>query len=269
MEERVLIPSSVIAAVSDVLGGYYFSHSRLNTLFMENGAPGDTPMGNCVTKCSAWLKRCNDEDNVTPLAVLGAVLREFMDADFDGSFGEKWNPERERIRKALGKNGLVYQINGYVVKSGFTPASKSLTEIIHTRDFSAIEIEFNRAYESVQTDPAAGITAASSMIEAVCKTYIHDRGLDLPNKQKIQDLWQVVRNDLRLDPKSFEDVDQKKILSGLAAIVDGIGALRTHIGSAHGRGPDCRRARVREAKLAISASQALSVFILDSWISGE
>lgn len=269
MEERVLIPNSVIAAVSDVLGGYYFSHSRLKTLFMENGAPGDPPMGNCVTKCSAWLKRCNDEDNVTPLAVLGAVLQEFMDTDFDGSFGEKWNPERERIRKALGKNGLAYQINGYVVKTGFTPASKSLTEIIRTRDFSSIEIEFNRAYESVQTDPAAGITAASSMIEAVCKTYIYDRGLELPNKQNIQDLWQVVRNDLRLDPKSVEDVDQKKILSGLAAIVDGIGALRTHIGSAHGRGPDCRPARVREAKLAISASQALSVFILDSWISGE
>jgi len=269
MEDRLLIPNSVIAAVSDVLGGYYYSHSRLNTLFMEHGAPGDVPMGNCVTKCSAWLKRCNNDETVEPLAVLGGVLQEFMDTDFDGPFGDKWNPEKERIKKALGKNGLSYQLNGYVVKTGFTPASKSLTEIIRSKDFSAIEIEFNRAYASVQTDPAAGITAASSMIEALCKTYIHDRELELPSKQNIQDLWQVVRNDLRLDPKSVEDVDQKKILSGLAAIVDGIGSLRTHIGSAHGRGPDSRAARVREAKLAISASQALSLFILDSWISGE
>ena len=269
MEDRIQIPNSVIAAVSDVLGGYYYSHSRLNTLFMEHGAPGDVPMGNCVVKCSSWLKRCNNDESVNPLDVLGGVLQEFMDSEFDGPFGDKWNPEKERIKKAMGKNGLSYQLNGYVVKTGFTPASKSLTEIIRSKDFSSIETEFNRAYSSVQTDPAAGITAASLMIEAVCKTYIHDHGLSLPRKQNIQDLWQVVRNDLQLDPKNIEDVDQKKILSGLAAIVDGIGSLRTHIGSAHGRDPDSREARVRESKLAISASQALSVYILDSWKSAK
>lgn len=34
------IPNSVIGAVSSVLAEYYYSHSTLNSLFMESGAPG-------------------------------------------------------------------------------------------------------------------------------------------------------------------------------------------------------------------------------------
>jgi hypothetical protein len=43
------IPNSVIGAVSQVIGAYYYCHSRLNGLFMESGAPGDEPLGNCET----------------------------------------------------------------------------------------------------------------------------------------------------------------------------------------------------------------------------
>lgn len=242
-----------------MLGNHYHSHTRLNTLFSENGAPGEPPAGNCVTKCSSWLKRCNSDEGTDPLEVLGRVLQEYMDSDYEHS-------DKERIKNVLGKNGLSYQLNGYVVRTGFSPASKSLSDIIRAKDFSVIEMEFNRAYAFIQKDPAAGITAASSMIEAVCKTYIHDHELTMPGKQTIQELWKVVRDSLGLDPSNVEDMDQKKILSGLTSIVDGVGSLRTHIGSAHDRGPNMRNAEVREPRLAISASQALTLFILDAWI---
>jgi len=75
------IPNSVIGAVSSVLGAYYYSHSRLNSLFMESGAPGDVPEGNCEDKCARWLKRCNDDPNVDALTVLGRVIQSFMDDD--------------------------------------------------------------------------------------------------------------------------------------------------------------------------------------------
>ena len=73
--ERAEIPNSVIGAVAEVLGSYYYSHTRLNTLFMEHGAPGDPPMGNYVTKCSAGLKRCNNDASIQPLEVLVASFK--------------------------------------------------------------------------------------------------------------------------------------------------------------------------------------------------
>jgi hypothetical protein len=39
------IPNNVIGAVSSVLSEHYFSHTSLNSLFMESGAPGEVPMG--------------------------------------------------------------------------------------------------------------------------------------------------------------------------------------------------------------------------------
>ena len=75
----------------------------------------------------------------------------------------------------------------------------------------------------------------------------------------------MVRDDLGLDPKLVENEDQKKILSGLASIVDGVGSLRTHAGSAHGKGPEAKKAKVREARLAISAAHSLCVYVLELW----
>jgi hypothetical protein len=73
------IPNSVIGAVYSVLAEYYYSHSTLNSLFMEGCAPGGVPEGNCETKCSNWLRRCNDDSTVNPMHVLGLVIQKFMD----------------------------------------------------------------------------------------------------------------------------------------------------------------------------------------------
>lgn len=49
------IPNSIIGAVSSVLAAHYYSHSKLDALFMESGAPGEIPEVNCEKKCSSWL----------------------------------------------------------------------------------------------------------------------------------------------------------------------------------------------------------------------
>ncbi|WP_373019994.1 hypothetical protein [Thiomicrorhabdus sp.] len=75
------IPNSVIGAVSTVIADFYYSHSVLNSLFMESGALGDVPKGNCETKCSKWLKRCNEDPNIDAFEVLGGVIQGFMDME--------------------------------------------------------------------------------------------------------------------------------------------------------------------------------------------
>lgn len=50
------IPNNVIGAVSSVLGEHYFSHSTLNSLFMESGAPGEVPPETVKQNAAIGLK---------------------------------------------------------------------------------------------------------------------------------------------------------------------------------------------------------------------
>ena len=73
------IPNSHVGAVASVIAAHYYSRSKINALFMESGAPGDVPDGNCEAKCTTWLKRCNESADVDPLSILGRVIQALMD----------------------------------------------------------------------------------------------------------------------------------------------------------------------------------------------
>lgn len=262
------IPNSVIGAVSSVLSHYYYNHSALNSLFMESGAPGDVPPGNCETKCAAWLRRCNEDPSVDPLAVLGQVIQRFMDQE-----PSDWRPEvsegQRRIRESLAKNQLTYQVNGFVTLAGASPTSRTLADYMKAGDFASIEAEFNRAIKQIDQDPHAAITAASSIIEALCKTYIETFELEMPANQSIGPVWRVVQSHLGLNLNPTLRDDQKRILQGLSSIVDGVGAYRTHIGSAHGRGPNPPKIAVPEARLAVNAAHSLVLFVMELWYAAR
>ncbi|MGL4767763.1 MAG: abortive infection family protein [Formosimonas sp.] len=258
------IPNSVIGTVASVIGKYYYSHSKLNLLFMESGAPGEPPEGNCETKCSLWLKRCNEDSSVDALSVLGQVIQKFMDQESNDYCPEIADGQK-RIRESLAKNQLTYQINGYVGLAGASLSSKTLADFLRAGDFVSVEAEFERAISQLERDPHAAVTASCSIIEATCKTYIETFGLDMPNSQTIMPLWRAVQSQLSLNLNSTLRDDQKRILQGLASVVDGVGAYRTHIGSAHGRGVSPPSLTVSEARLAVNASHSLVVFIMESW----
>ncbi len=262
------IPNSVVGAVSSVIAAHYYSHSVLNSLFMESGAPGDIPLGNCETKCSAWLKRCNEDPTVDPLAVLGLVIQKFMDQE-PSNYQPAIVEGQKRIRESLARNQLTYQVNGFIALAGSSVATKTLSYYLKAGDFASIEVEFARAIEQLDRDPHAAITAASSIIEAVCKTYIETFGLEMPSNQSISPVWRIVQTHLGLNLDATLREDQKRILQGLASIVDGVGSYRTHIGSAHGRGISPPKITVWEARLAVNASHSLVTFVMELWHSAQ
>ena len=146
-----------------------------------------------------------------------------------------------------------------------TLPAKSLGLLLRERDLAAIDREFSRCMENVESDPPAAITAACSILESVCKVYIEDKDLEMPSKQSIVPLWKIVSNHIGLEPSRFEDDDIRKILSGLISVVNGIGSLRTHTGSAHGRGKNSYRVQARHARLTVNASYTLVGFVLETW----
>lgn len=258
------IPSSVIGTVASAIAEYYYSHSTLDALFMSAGAPGDVPEGNCEKKSMDWLKRCNDDPNTDALAVLGMVIQKIMDKE-PSCYDRKLEPAQKQIHECLARNQLSYQMNGVINLAGSGITSKTLVDYFKAGDFSSIEAEFNRCISNVESDPHAAITASCSIIESLCKTYIETFQLAFPSKQTVMPLWKTVQQNIGLSIDPTLQEDQKKILQGLASIVDGIGAYRTHIGSAHGRGLTPPTIHPSEARLAINASHSLVTFIMERW----
>jgi len=156
---------------------------------------------------------------------------------------------------------------GQILGATSGASSRSLKAILEARDFAAVEVEFQRAIETVASDPPAGVTAACSLIEALCKVYIEDEGLELPTKETIKDLWKIVSQHLGLNPGTIVGQDLIRILSSLTSVIDGIGALRTHAGSAHGHGRETDILESRHARLAIHAAHTLATFVIEAWES--
>jgi hypothetical protein len=242
------------------------THATLDDLFKYAGAPGDPPDGSKYFKAQAWLRRVNADRAVDALEVLGKIIENYMDSPLDPrSLPDKpkavW---REKLITVLAEHKLQYKRGGRVTSALGTP-TRRLEEFIRQRDIAAIEQEFDRAAESVDAEPREAVSAASNILESVCKTYVEDEHLDMPAKQDLQSVWNVVRKHLGFDPSRVEDDDLKSILTGLISIVHGVGALRTHASSAHGAGQKAYRLEGRHARLAVHAAHTLCLFILESW----
>ena len=86
----------------------------------------------------------------------------------------------------------------------------------------------------------------------------------MSDKQDLQPVFKVVRAGLGIDPGSVEDQDLQRIISGLFSIVDGIGALRTHAGSAHSEGRKGYKQEPRHARLAANSANTVSTFVMET-----
>ena len=94
---------------------------------------------------------------------------------------------------------------------------------------------------------------------------IEEEKLKMPSEQSIKPLWKVVRSDLKFEPSVTQDEDLRTILTSLGGIVEGLGSLRTHTGSAHGRSKVRYKLKPRHARLAANAAFTLATFVLEAW----
>ncbi|SHF39946.1 Abortive infection C-terminus [Ruegeria intermedia] len=136
-------------------------------------------------------------------------------------------------------------------------AAPHLMRISAEWTLDTVEREFQRAFENLEKDPEAAVTAACSMLESVCRSVLISRQMELPRSLDIKSLYKEVREPLGLSPnKDIADTeieaDVRTVLSALFNTVQGIGALRTHAGTAHGRERGFRSLDPRIARLAVS-----------------
>ena len=186
-------------------------------------------------------------------------------------------PERLRtvltyLNAHLAGDGLELQHQGARVrlaKAGATaPVVTALSEIVRTLDLDTVGREIDRALANAEADPEDAVTAANSALESVCRSILVELGLQLPDKRDISSLYKAVREPLGLGviqvSKEIAD-DVQQVLGSLSGVVQGIGALRTHAGDAHGREKGFRRIDARIARLAIHAAGAAALFLIETW----
>lgn len=270
------LPVAVCAVVNEVLGG---SHATLNAIFKRAGAPGEPPELSHATKWKVWLLRANENPNTNPHQVLGKVLEEFMEVeppdtdnglfswlgqDFPNALS-LWQAKKKRVEDVLERYGLHYIQGGSIVETKGGIASEIMAEALRDKNFDAVNIEFRRCMKYITDDPGAAITAGCSLLEALFKAYIDKNNLEMPSQQTIKPLWTIIQKELGLNPKGHTDADIQRILSGMSSIIDGIGALRTHAGSAHGGGKLRYRVKPRHARLLISSAHAMALFLIETW----
>lgn len=262
---RRLIPSPLISVCSDICSRRE-THATLDSLFAYAGAPGDPPEGSKPAKVLDWLRRTNKDESVQPLDILGRLIESYIEDEPDPTSHvyEHAVKDKERLTKTLAQCELQYVRGGKIVGALGAP-SRTLEEFIRDRDIASMDVEFNRALSNVDSNPREAVSAASNILEALCKVYIHDEGLEAPVKQDLKPVWTIVRKHLGFDPGQVEDQDLQTILSGLISIVEGIGALRTHASSAHGAGRRSYKLEPRHARLAIHSAHTVVLFVLESW----
>jgi hypothetical protein len=178
------IAPALIGTTGPILDAHY-THAELNSLFMQAGFPGDPPEGNKTHKCLSWMRRANVEC-ADPLTMYGVLIAELMDGEPTAWMQEQYAKEgdaREKIRNVLTKEQLTYQRGGHIIGAHLKGPSTSLGERLKVGGLAAVDLEYQRAYNSIGSDPGAAVTAASAIVEAVCKHYLETEEIPLPNKQ--------------------------------------------------------------------------------------
>jgi hypothetical protein len=177
------IPAVLIAHCAEVASRRE-THATLDSLFVYAGASGDPPTGSNHAEALEWLRAINKDETLEPIDVLGRLIEEYMEEPLDpeDTYHQDRIKDRNQITDALSRSELQYAKGGKIISALGAP-SRTLEEYIREGDAASIDLEFNRAQSNVDTGPREAVSAASNILESICKVYIEEEGLDRPGQK--------------------------------------------------------------------------------------
>jgi hypothetical protein len=251
--------------------GIYRSASKLESFMRGCNASMSVGNGSRLPALIDALERANRSGDQT---ILRNIIERAADPRDFLSDPDRLQSVVDYLNARLAYDGLELQRVGQQVRLGTPGRSSSvvdaLVNVAAVIDFDTVNRDLERALASAENDPEDAVTSACSVVESVCRSVLVELGLPLPAKKDIQGLYQAVREPLGLTPDKAgvsDDIanDVRTILGGLNSVVNGVGALRTHGGDAHGRERGYRRIDPRIARLAIHSASTVSLFFVETW----
>lgn len=276
-----LAPTTIDALVEVITGGGAYTSAPVIGVYRK-GYALESFMRGCGVKmqlggrsrCAAiretllGLVEQGNESALRTIIERSADPRDFIDKP------ESLQTVIEHLNRRLTLDGLELRRQGLAVQlvNASTSASvlESLASATHALDLDTVRRDLDRALASAEADPEDAVTAACSVVESVCHSILTELELPLPNAKDVQHLFKAVQAPLGLSPARTDLPDEivmdvKLVLQGLASMVQGIGALRTHAGDAHGRERGFKRIDPRIARLAIHSASCAALFIIETW----
>lgn len=156
------------------------------------------------------------------------------------------------------------------LESGGGAADQTITDGLSTYDAPAVQAYWTKALERRIPDPEGAVTAASTLLEEVCKHIIEDSGNVWDEKWNIPKLYSEVAKILKLAPSQHQEEVFKTILGNCQSIVQSIGTLRNKGGSdAHAGGRLRVSPKPRHAALAVNLAGSMALFLIETWKARE
>lgn len=193
---------------------------------------------------------------------------------------------REYLHEPEKADAVIAHLNRFLVHDGYELVllgglprlrSKGASTVVNafatktvTLNFEAVRREVDRALESAERDPPVAVTAACVIIESVCRSILAELSIDAPSKRDVEGLLRAVQEPLGLTPgrSDLPDLiaaDVRQVLGGLTSVAKGIGALRTHGGSAHAQEHGQAPLDARIARFAIHSASTIALFLVETW----
>lgn len=256
--------------------GIYRSGPKIEALFLDCGLDMRIGSSSRVPATTQFLRdlavQWDGDDLMKRVLLRVCDPREYLSAP------EKAVAVRQHLNAALEADGLAITIVSGTAHLVERTAAGLIVEPFISKvtklDFDTVQIEIARALPSLDADPEDAVTAACSLIEAVCRSILIELGLPLPPKRDIDGLLKSVQEPLGLSPGRTDlpaeiEQDVRQVLGGLTSVAKGIGALRTHGGDAHGREKGFRRIDPRIARLALNSASSIALFLIETWESKQ
>jgi hypothetical protein len=181
--------------------------------------------------------------------------------------GQFWAFIKRRFSHYAERREFIWQELGPLLSSlekGAPPADAVITTQL--LDFSAGGVHdlWNKALERRDSDPEGAITLAKSLLEAVLKHILDERTIQYSATADLPELYRLVGKELNLAPDQHTQDNFKRILGGIASIVNELGTLRNRLGDAHGRGKGMVRPATRHAELAVNLAGSIALFLIET-----
>jgi len=151
------------------------------------------------------------------------------------------------------------------LENGQAAADTVISEGLKNYDAPAVQAFWSKALERRLTDPEGAVTAASTLLEEVCKHILEDSGLEWDKKWNIPKLYLEVSKTLNLAPSQHQEEIFKTILGNCQSVVQSIGSLRNIGGDAHAGGRSRITFKPRHAALSVNLAGSMALFLIETW----
>jgi hypothetical protein len=122
-----------------------------------------------------------------------------------------------------------------------------------------------KALERRTADPEGAVTAASTLLEEVCKHIIEDSGAAWEKNWSIPKLYAEASKLLNLAPSQHQEEVFKTILGNCQSIVQSIASLRNRGGDAHAGGRKRVAFKPRHAAVTVNLAGSMALFLIETW----